>query len=85
MRFSRVLVQSLATENLRLRAFKKIELNPGETNRVNLVLKGCDLAFVGADGKWILEKGDFRMQTGMQVMNITCDETYKWENANKYR
>ena len=27
---------------------------------MTLKLKGSDLAFVGYDGKWILEKGDFR-------------------------
>ena len=82
MLFSRDMVASITPENRRLRAFDKIELKPGETKTVNLILKGSDLAFVGADGKWVLEKGDFRMQTGMQVMNILCDETHKWEAAN---
>ena len=83
MLFSRDLIASMTPENRRLRAFKKIELNPGETKSVNFKLKGSDLAFVGADGKWILEKGDFRIQSGTQVLNITCSETYKWEKPNK--
>ena len=61
MLFSSDLVASLTPENRRLRAFKKVELQPGETKTVTLTIKGSDLAFVGADGKWILEKGDFRM------------------------
>ena len=62
MLFSSDLVASLTPENRRLRAFSKVELQPGETKTVTLTIKGSDLAFVGADGNWILEKGDFRMQ-----------------------
>lgn len=76
MLFSSDLVASLTPENRRLRAFKKVELQPGETKTVTLTIKGSDLAFVGADGKWILEKGDFRMQVGNQVLNIKCSDTY---------
>jgi beta-glucosidase len=59
MLFSRDLVASLTPESRRLRAFKKVELQAGETQTVTLSIKGSDLAFVGADGKWILEQGDF--------------------------
>ena len=82
LRVNKDLVASLTPENRRLRAFKKVELQPGETKTVTLTIKGSDLAFVGADGKWILEKGDFRMQVGNQVLNIKCSDTYKWETAN---
>ena len=82
MLFSRDMVASMVPENRRLRAFEKIELNPGETKTINFILKASDLAFVGADGKWILEKGDFRMQTGMQLLNITCTDTFQWVNNN---
>ncbi|MSE91044.1 hypothetical protein GKG12_27695, partial [Escherichia coli] len=54
-----------------LRAFKKVELQPGETRTVTLSIKGSDLAFVNSDGQWILEQGDFRMQCGNQVLTIT--------------
>lgn len=83
MLFSRDLVASLTPENRRLRAFNKVDLQPGETKTVTLSIKGSDLAFVGADGKWILEKGDFRMQSGKQTLNITCSETHKWDTPNK--
>ena len=81
--FSSDLVASLTPDNRRLRAFEKIELKPGETKTVTLKLKGSDLAFVGYDGKWILEKGDFRMQAGNQVLNVACTDTKKWETPNK--
>ena len=67
----------------RLRAFEKIELQPGETKRVTLKLKGSDLAFVGYDGKWVLEKGDFRMQAGDRTLQIVCKEGRKWTTPNR--
>lgn len=83
MLFSSDLVASLTPENRRLRAFDKIELQPGETKTVKLTIKGSDLAFVGHDGHWILEKGDFRMQAGDQTLNITCSETHRWTTPEK--
>ncbi|MDR0543186.1 MAG: glycoside hydrolase family 3 C-terminal domain-containing protein, partial [Dysgonamonadaceae bacterium] len=77
--FGSDLVATLTPDNRRLRAFDKIELQPGETKTVSLKLKGSDLAFVGQDGKWVLEAGDFRMQTGNQTLQITCSETKKWD------
>lgn len=83
MLFSRDMVASLTPENRRLRAFRKIELQPGETQTVALPIKGSDLAFVGADGKWILEKGSFRMQVGNQVLDLECENTHKWDTPNR--
>lgn len=83
MLFSRDMVASLTPENRRLRAFRKIELKPGEKRTVSFNLKGSDLAFVGADGKWILEKGKFRMQAGDKILCLECTETHKWDTQNK--
>ncbi len=81
--FSSDLVASLTPDNRRLRNFEKVALQPGETKRVTLRIKGSDLAFVGYDGKWTLEAGDFRIQAGDQVLNITCTATKKWSEPNK--
>ena len=81
--FSSDLVASLTPDNRRLRAFDKVELKPGETKTVTLKVKGSDLAFVGYDGKWILEEGDFRMQVGDQVVGVACSQTKKWDTPNK--
>ena len=81
--FSSDLVASLTPDNRRLRNFEKIELQPGETKTVTLKLKGSDLAFVGYDGKWILEAGEFRMQAGDQVLTLACTTTKKWSEPNK--
>lgn len=83
MLFSRDMVASMTPENRRLRAFEKVELQPGETRTVTFNLKGSDLAFVGADGKWILEKGAFRMQAGDKTLNLNCTETFKWNTPNR--
>lgn len=83
MLFSRDLVASLTPESRRLRAFKKVELQPGETKTVTMTIKASDLAFVGADGKWILEQGDFRIQSGNKTLTVKCDKTYKWNTPNK--
>jgi beta-glucosidase len=83
MLFSSDLVASLAPEGRRLRAFEKIELQSGETRTVELKIKASDLSFVGTDGRWVLEQGAFRMQTGNQTLVITCDKTHKWETPNK--
>lgn len=81
--FSSDLIASLTPDVRRLRAFEKVELKPGETKTVTLKLKGSDLAFVGYDGQWILEEGDFRIQTGDQILNIACTNTKKWASPNK--
>ena len=83
MLFSRDMVASLPPDNRRLRAFEKVELKPGETKTVTLPIKASDLAFVDYDGKWVLEKGQFRMQVGSSVMDIDCNDTYKWSTPNK--
>ncbi|WP_289740519.1 glycoside hydrolase family 3 N-terminal domain-containing protein [Muribaculum intestinale] len=83
MLFSRDMVASLTPENRRLRAFNKIALKPGETKTVTLPLKASDLAFVGHDGKWVLEKGKFRIQVGSNTLELTCLDTHKWDSPNR--
>ncbi len=70
-------------DNRRLRAFEKISLKPGETRTVTLTIPASDLAYVGADGKWILEKGDFSVLVGDKTASITCTETYNWDTPNR--
>ena len=82
--FASDLVASLTPDNRRLRAFEKTPLlQPGETVTMTLRLKGSDLAFVGYDGKWVLEQGDFRIQTGTETLLVTCTADKKWDTPNK--
>ncbi|MCI6617742.1 MAG: glycoside hydrolase family 3 C-terminal domain-containing protein [Prevotella sp.] len=81
--FASDLVASLTPDNRRLRAFEKTALEPGETKTVTLRIKGSDLAFVGYDGHWTLEEGDFRIQTGDQVLTVSCTEDHRWAVPNR--
>ena len=81
--YSKDLVASSTPDNIRLRNFEKIELNPGETKTVTMQLKGSDLAFVGYDGKWRLERGNFTIKCGGQTLDINCTETKVWDTPNR--
>ncbi|MCQ2229466.1 MAG: glycoside hydrolase family 3 C-terminal domain-containing protein [Bacteroidales bacterium] len=80
--YSSDLVASVVPDSRRLRAFQKIELQPGETKTVTFTIPASDLAFVGADGKWILEAGEFAITCGGQAVTINATETKKWETPN---
>ncbi len=80
--YSSDLVASIVPDSRRLRAFQKVELMPGETKTVTFTLPASDLAFVGADGKWILEAGEFAITVGGQALTINATETKKWETPN---
>ena len=80
--YSSDLVASLVPDSRRLRAFQKIELQPGETKTVTFTIPASALAFVGADGKWILEEGEFAITVGGQAVTINATETKKWETPN---
>ena len=81
--FSSDLVASMVPDGRRLRAFDKIELQPGETKTVTFNLNADDLAFVGYDGKWVLEEGDFKLMIADQSADIHCTDTYQWSTANR--
>lgn len=82
--YSSDVIASMTPDNRRLRAFDKVELQPGETKTVTFKIKASDLAFVGPtpDYKWILEEGDFVMKVGKLTKTIVCNETKKWETPN---
>ena len=81
--FSSDLIASMVPDGRRLRAFDKIELQPGETKTLTFNLNADDLAFVGYDGKWVLEEGDFKLMIADQSADIHCDKTYQWQSANR--
>lgn len=81
--FSSDLIASMVPDGRRLRAFDKVELQPGETKTMTFELKADDLAFVGWDGKWRLEEGDFKLMIADQSADIHCADTYQWQSANR--
>ena len=80
--YSSDLVASIVPDNRRLRDFTKIELQPGEVKTVTFQLPAKNLAFVGADGKWTLEEGDFILKVGNQTVPTACERTKVWDEPN---
>lgn len=80
--FSSDVVASLMPDVRRLRAFDKVELQPGESRVVTLTVPASDLAFVNADGRWTIEKGEFRIGVGGQSVMLECTETKIWDTQN---
>lgn len=81
--FSSDLIASMVPDGRRLRAFDKVELQPGETKTMAFELKADDLAFVDWNGKWRLEEGDFKLMIADQSADIHCTDTYQWPTANR--
>ena len=80
--YSSDLVASIVPDNRRLRDFTKIALEPGETKTVTFQLPAKNLAFVGADGRWTLEEGDFLLRVGRLTVPTVCRETKIWDTPN---
>lgn len=80
--YSSDLVASLVPDNKRLRDFTKISLNPGETKTVTFKLPGNSMAFVGNDGKWVLEEGAFELKVANLTVPVTCTATKVWDTPN---
>ncbi|MBQ9184641.1 MAG: glycoside hydrolase family 3 C-terminal domain-containing protein [Bacteroidales bacterium] len=80
--YSSDLVASLIPDVKRLRAFEKVALEPGQTVTVSFEIPASALAFVGTDGKWRLEKGDFRISCGGLSAMLNCTETKIWDSPN---
>lgn len=81
--FSSDLYASITPDNRRLRAFDKITLLPNETKHVKFEVKASDLAFVNLKGEWVIEKGQYNIQVGTEVLMIEADKNAKWNNAFK--
>ena len=72
--FSSDLVASITPDNRRLRAFEKVDLQPGQTKTVTLQLPASDLSFVDHNDQWVLEPGDFRLFIADQQVTVRCDK-----------
>ena len=80
--YSSDLVASIVPDNRRLRDFTKVALEPGLQKTVTFRLPAKSLAFVGADGRWTLEEGDFTLKVGRLTQNVTCTKTKIWDTPN---
>ena len=77
------LVATITPDIKRLNAFEKVTLAPGETKTVSVTIPASQLAFVGADMRWRLEQGEFRVVVGDQTLLLTCSDTYIWTTPNR--
>jgi len=75
---SDLVASRIVPDNRRLRAFEKIELTPGQTRTVSFTIPASRLAYVGADGRWILEEGDFKVSCNDLSTTVTCTETKEY-------
>ena len=81
--YSSDLIASMVPDGRRLRQFEKVELQPQEKRTVTFRLPASDLAFVGYDGRWTLEEGDFQLTVGKLSTKVVCDRTYTWDSPNR--
>ena len=76
------LIASIVPDNKRLRDFQKVSLKAGEQQTVTFQLPAKSMAFVGADGRWTLEEGDFTLKIGRLTQNVLCTKTKVWDTPN---
>ena len=62
---------SVSRPNKQLKAFKKIELLPGQAETLSFTLTPDDLSFIGVDLKRVVEPGDFRVMVGNETVNFS--------------
>jgi beta-glucosidase len=75
------LYASMTPDVKRLRGFEKISLKPGESRTVEFTLSGRDLAFVGTDLQWVVEKGEFDIQVDKLRTRFSISETKKFNGG----
>ncbi len=80
--YSSDLVASITPDVLRVRAFDKVNLKPGESKEVKFTIPAGDLAFVNYNGKWTIEKGDFEFTVADCKAKAVCTETKVWNTTN---
>lgn len=66
---------SVALPPLRLCAFEKIRLNPGESRILSLLVRREDLVYTGPDYRPVLEPGAFRVNVGASSADIRLSGT----------
>lgn len=76
MLYTSDLYASITPDVKRLRHFEKIALEPGETKTVKFNIASRDIAYVGLDGKWITEPGEFEISTGNLKSKISYKSKY---------
>lgn len=68
---------SMARSVKELAGFKRITLKPGEKKTVAFEVKASQMAFLGKDMRWKVEKGDFLIEIGSSSEDIRLKDTYR--------
>ncbi|MFA5984194.1 MAG: glycoside hydrolase family 3 N-terminal domain-containing protein [Methylococcaceae bacterium] len=61
---------SVTRPNKQLKAFKKVELEPGQEQNLSFTLSPQDLSFIGVDLKRIIEPGEFKIMIGNETASF---------------
>jgi beta-glucosidase len=61
---------SVTRPNKQLKAFKKVELAPGQIESLSFTLTPHDLSFIGVDMKRIVEPGEFKVMIGNETVGF---------------
>ncbi len=85
MLFSSDLYASISPDNQRLRAFKKVSLEPGETKTVDFEITPRNLAFYNQKNQLMAEKGEFVLRVDTLHQKISLNETVCFDEPSKVR
>ncbi len=75
---------SLTPSVKRLRAFEKINLQPGESKEVRFEIPAKALAFADLDNLWTLEKGTFSLMCGPLKTDFELRANKKFPNVSEH-
>lgn len=62
---------SVSRPNRQLKAFKKLELQPGQQAPVHFRLTSQDMSFIGIDRQRVVEPGEFKVMVGHETASFT--------------
>lgn len=73
------LLASVSRPIIELKGFKKVYLNPGESQYVTLELPVRELQFLDENMKWVVEKGTYRIMVGNSSKNVPLKQNIEVE------
>ena len=73
--YIRDIISSVTRPVKELKAFKKIELNPGEEKLVTLEITPESLSFFNLENKWVVEPGRFEIMVGNSSLDKDLEKT----------
>ncbi|SDA91655.1 beta-glucosidase family protein [Mesorhizobium qingshengii] len=82
--YSRVHAPRLIRPLRELKGFAKVDLDPGETKRVDIVIEARDLRYYDPDhGQWLLDAGKLSIEIGASSRDIRLEKTLDVDAASR--